>query len=248
MNNMFRNITPVVKNLIIINVLMFIATVADIQLMGRSFSELMAGHYYQSPLFEPWQIITHMFMHGGMSHLFFNMFGLFMFGPRLESKYGSKRFLQYFMLTGLGAFFLHYLVVYFQLTMMPEFTDPQFLEFVQGEGAQLISNGENYTDLVLGKMNALFNVGVVGASGALFGILLAYGMTYPNDRIMLMFPPIPIKAKYFVLIYGAFELFMGISNNAGDNTAHFAHLGGMLFGYILIKIWNKGNNDYEQYY
>lgn len=208
MNNLFANITTVVKNLIIINVIMFVAT----NLLGDEFFVNMAGFFVTSPFFKPWQVITHMFMHGSLGHIFFNMYALVLFGPRLENRFGSKKFLQYYMITGLGAFAMYTLVVYLR----------------NMEHLQLIEN-----------------IPVVGASGAVFGILLAYGMTYPNERIMLMFPPIPMKVKHFVLGYGALELYMGIANNAGDNTAHFAHLGGMLFGYLLIKLWNKNQNHWE---
>ncbi len=210
MNNLFANITPVVKNLIIINVLMFIAT----NLLGEAFFANMAGFFVGSPLFKPWQIITHMFMHGSISHIFFNMYALVLFGPRLENRFGGKKFLQYYMVTGVGAFMLYNLVVY-------------------------LRHAEH--------LEAIYNIPVIGASGAVFGILLAYGMTYPNDRIMLLFPPIPMKVKHFVLGYGALELYMGIANNPGDNTAHFAHLGGMLFGYLLIKLWNKNQNHWTDY-
>lgn len=241
MNNLFGNITPLVKNLIIINVLMFIAS----QVLGSEFVTQMAGHYFQSPFFKPWQVVTHMFMHGGIGHIFFNMYALVLFGPRLEHKFGGKRFLQYYMITGLGAFILHYLVVYLQLTSVAEFADAEVLSLLNNEGARLVASGRNYTDEVLGKLNGIYNGSVVGASGAVFGILLAYGMTYPNEKIMLMFPPIPMKVKHFVMGYGALELYMGIANNPGDNTAHFAHLGGMLFGFILLKIWNKKQNNWE---
>lgn len=210
MNNLFANITPVVKNIIIINVIMFIAT----QLLGEAFFVNMAGFFVTSPYFKPWQIITHMFMHGGIAHIFFNMYALVLFGPRLENRYGSKHFLQYYMITGIGAFLFYTLVVYLR-----------------------------HAD----HLEAIYGVPVIGASGAIFGVLLAYGMTYPNDRIMLLFPPIPMKVKHFVLGYGALELYMGIANNAGDTTAHFAHLGGMLFGFILIKLWNKNQNHWNQY-
>lgn len=238
--NMFNNLTNVVKNLIIINVLMFLAT----QILGSSFIDNMAGHYFQAPLFRPWQVVTHMFMHGSFTHILFNMYALFMFGPRLEIKFGSKRFLIYYMLTGLGAVFLHYLVVHFQLVNMGAFTNPDLLNIISNDGKY---NPNTISPELIKKFGDLYYGSVVGASGAVFGLLLAYGMTYPNDRIQLLFPPIPMKIKHFVIGYGVIELYMGIANSQGDNTAHFAHLGGMLFGYILIKLWNKNQNDSYQY-
>jgi membrane associated rhomboid family serine protease len=236
---MFNQLPPVVKNLIIINVLMILAT----QVFPDSFMKLFAGYYFLSPNFAPWQIVTHMFMHGGLMHILVNMFGLFMFGTTLEKVWGSKRFLTYYMITGLGAFFLHFLVIHLQVRELLEIMNPEIAEVVIREGATLLPY-ENYRDPDMGKLNILINSGVVGASGAVFGILLAFGMLFPNTELMLLFPPIPIKAKVFVFIYGAIELYMGLQNNEGDNVAHFAHLGGMLFGYIVLKVWQRKRNHF----
>jgi membrane associated rhomboid family serine protease len=174
-----------------------------------------------------------MFMHASLSHIFFNMFALYMFGPNLERVWGSKRFLNYYIICGLGAFALHEFVVGFQ--------------FYQDFGT-FFPTADEVAYGLSGRMRAsvlaqTFN-GVVGASGAVFGILLGFGMLFPNTRLMLLFPPIPIKAKLFVLGYGAIELFLAFENNPGDNTAHFAHLGGMIFGYILIKKWQKDRDAF----
>ena len=219
--NFFNNLPPVTKNIIIINVLVFL-----LQNVIPSFTIDFALHFYKSPDFEPYQLLTHMFMHGSFTHILFNMFGVFMFGSALEYRLGSQKFFIYYLLTGFGAVILHFLSMYW-------------------EGYDLIHQIEEaYSN---GQINAVeysnayfntFNV-TVGASGALFGLLTGFGTLFPNQRIMLLFPPIPIKAKYFVLFYAGYELFRGFSNAPGDNIAHFAHLGGALFGFLIIRSWRK---------
>ncbi|MCR9100250.1 MAG: rhomboid family intramembrane serine protease [bacterium] len=218
---MFR-VTEVVKHLLIINVLMYLGTmllgdpshgtfsdlvnerVTDFSLFGRY---RLAMFFPTSEYFRPFQIVTHMFMHADIGHLFFNMFAVFMFGPPLEATWGPKRFLFYYLLTGFGSVLLHTLV----------------------RGMEIYWFGES--------MFAA-NVPSLGASGAVFGLLVGYGMLFPDNRIMLLFPPIPLKAKYFVLIYAGVELFMGLGNfNTG--VAHYAHLGGALFGFLLLLYWRK---------
>ena len=157
------------------------------------------------------QLITHMFMHGSLQHLFFNMFGLYMFGPPLEYVLGPKRFLTYYLGAGFGALALDFAVKY---------------------GMLHFGNVSDY------DASAIINTPMVGASGALFGLLAGYAMFFPNNVLQLLFPPIPIKAKYFVLIYAAIELFLGISGRQA-NVAHFAHLGGALFGFLCILYWRK---------
>ena len=165
--------------------------------------------YPFSDFFRPYQTVTHMFMHSNFSHLFFNMFAIFMFGPHIERVWGQKKFLFFYLFAGFGAMITHLIVWYIEVTYF---------------GAS--SNGL-----------------VWGASGAVFGLLLAFGMLFPNTLIYLYFA-IPIKAKYFVAAYGLIELWLGLQNNAGDNVAHFAHLGGMLFGYLLIKYWRKNSQHF----
>lgn len=228
---MFQNMPLVVRNLIIINVLFFLASM--VMPVGLS-TELFAGTYPGSPFFKPWQIVTHMFMHGGLAHLAFNMFALFMFGSQLERLWGAKRFLNYYLISGLGGFFLHEFVLGVQLhEQFGTFFPP--LEAIVPPGASP-SQTAQFVEYTYGR--------VVGASGAIFGLLLAFGMLFPNTRLMLLFPPIPIKAKYFVIGYGVIELVMGMQNSTGDNTAHFAHLGGMLFGYFLLKYWKKDRGTF----
>ena len=198
----FMGTPPVVKNLMILNALIWLAG-----LLLPQVDEVLIGYgaLYNvlSPNFYSWQVVTYMFLHGSFSHLFFNMFALWMFGRTLEYDLGSKRFLTYYMVCGIGAGLIQMLVC-----------------------------------LLTGS-----DVQTVGASGAVFGILLSFGMLHPNNVIMLMFPPIPLKAKWFVIIYGALELMYGV--RGGDSIAHFAHLGGMLWGFLLLRYWkNKGKIFY----
>ncbi len=187
-------ISDSVKHLLIINVLFFV--VAHFLMPG--LRHYLALHYPFTEYFQPYQLVTHMFMHADFTHLFFNMFALYMFGSALESYFGPKRFLFFYFFTGFGAVILYTFVQYL--------------------------TGTSYS--------------VVGASGAVFGLLAGFGTLFPNTRIMLLFPPIPLKAKYFVLIYAAIELFLGVSGRS-TGVAHFAHLGGALFGYLLIVYWRR---------
>jgi membrane associated rhomboid family serine protease len=240
-SNQFRA-PEVVKNLIILNVLFFLATIAFSRL-NVNLTDILGMFYFQSVNFKPWSLITHFFMHGGLMHLFFNMFGLWMFGSRLEQIWGPRRFLTFYFITAVGAFLLHFLVVYIRIqSILPEL-DNETIQMVIENGREVLLSGRNYTDPNVGSLNRLINVPVVGASGALFGILAAFAMYFPNTELFLIFIPVPIKAKYFVLLYAGFELFSGITQFGGDNIAHFAHLGGALMGYILVKYWNKSNRN-----
>ncbi|MGM0496688.1 MAG: rhomboid family intramembrane serine protease [Bacteroidota bacterium] len=234
---------PVVKNLIIINVLMLLARFTAEQVFQVNLNYELGLFYPASHQFEPYQIVTHMFMHGGMAHLFFNMFALWMFGRVLENVWGGKRFFIYFFITGFGAAFLHMLVNHIHIQSIMSQMSQDKIDMVMAEGHNIILQQKNYSQPLMGKLNAMLNVPTVGASGAVFGILLAFGMLFPNTQLMLLFPPIPIKAKYFVIMYGALELFLGVSQ-PGSNVAHFAHLGGMLFGFILLKIWNMNKRTF----
>lgn len=212
----FNNITPVVKNLLIINILVYFgANMLSNSINPDFIDEYLAVHYPASEYFKPVQLVTYMFMHGSLMHIFFNMLGLYMFGPPVEYVWGPKRFLTYYFATGFGALILDFAVKFYQL---------------------------NYTDLTPIEAMNIVDTPMVGASGALFGVLAAYGYLFPNNIIMPLFPPIPMKAKYFVLIYGAIELYAGISNlnDFSSNIAHFAHVGGALFGILMILYWNGG--------
>jgi membrane associated rhomboid family serine protease len=261
------NLTPVVKNLLIINIAVYL-----IQLMAGPFMEhYMALHVFQSPLFQPWQLFTHIFMHSTSSftHILFNMFGLVMFGSILETFWGPKRFLFYYIVCGLGAAIIQSGVNYYEIHSLEMardqyFSQPdpaafshfisehasyaytQLIDFIEQyrthpDSIQSIEQSKSYVnDVVNIQMNGI----TVGASGAIMGLLLAFGMLFPNTELMMLFFPIPIKAKYFVIIYGALELFQGVGKFQGDNVAHFAHLGGMIFGFILIKYWQKQRNSF----
>lgn len=231
----FRILPPVVKNLIIINGLFFLATMALSSTID--LADYLGLHYPVSPLFKPHQFVTYMFMHGGIGHIFFNMFALWMFGNALENVWGPKRFLIYYMVTGIGAGVLHLLVIHFQVMSVEAKLSPELIAQVRDTGYGILHENKNFVDPLLGKLNILYNTTTVGASGAVFGILLGFGMLFPNSLIYLYFA-IPIKAKYFVIGYGALELILGFTRS-GDNIAHFAHLGGMIFGYFLILYWKK---------
>lgn len=208
----FSFLPPAVKHLLIINVLFFLADVT-LGTRGIDLSRWLGLHYFTAQDFHFWQFITYMFMHGNFSHLFFNMFALWMFGYALENYWGSKRFLVYYFVTGIGAGLIQSGVQAWELVPL-----------LQKYGPVMVSEYVN-------------SIVTVGASGAIFGILLAFGMCFPNVPIYLYFF-IPIRAKWFVIIYGLIELFAGIGGTA-DGVAHFAHLGGMIFGFLLILYWRK---------
>lgn len=237
-----NTLPPVVKNLLIINVLMLFITFV-LQMRGIDLTSILGLHYFQSSEFRPYQLVTHMFMHGGLAHLFFNMFALWMFGRVLESVWGPKRFFIYYFVTGLGAAALHTFVNFLEFQHIASNMPMETVKMVLGQGTEIFNQGQNFTDPDAARLNLILNVPTVGASGAVFGLLLGFGMLFPNTQLMLLFPPIPIKAKYFVMGYGAIELFSGITDS-GSNIAHFAHLGGMLFGFIMIKYWNRNTTHF----
>lgn len=214
------NTEPVIKKIIIINVIMFVMSLFTDNFMYRTFSLFS----FESDLFHPYQLITHMFMHADFFHIFFNMYTLWMFGNVLERVWGGKKFFLFYMVTGLGAAILHNLVIELQL-------------------ASLHGAAEAGNVLAMQRINIMNMTPTVGASGAIYGVLLGYGMLFPNNTIQLFFPPIALKAKWFVIIFGAIELILGLSGSGG-NIAHFAHLGGMIFGYLLIRYWKKNNTMY----
>ena len=211
---------PVVTNLLIINVLVFLA---EILLPGSVSDRLMdfgALHFWAGGGFHIWQPLTYMFLHANFSHILFNMFALWMFGRGLEYEMGSRRFLTYYLVCGVGAALI-------QLGV-------NWLEY-----SAMLSSGTASPAALWSYAHAT----TIGASGAVFGLLLAFGMMHPNSVIMLVFPPIALKAKWFVIIYGAIELLAGVSGTGGG-VAHFAHLGGMLFGWLLLRWWKKRGRIY----
>src|SRR5690554_3167519 len=229
--SIFQNMPPVVKNLIIINIIMLLATFVFRGTMHIDLTRVLGLFYFESSNFRPYQLISHIFMHGGIAHLFFNMFALFMFGRILEQVWGSKRFFIYYFFTGLGAAALHSLVNFIEVKSVMSNLTPEQIALVKSEGVAVFEMGKNYAHQGMAALNIMLNIPTVGASGAVFGLLLAFGMYFPNTELMIMFIPVPIKAKYFVIGYGLIELFLGFSQpNSG--VAHFAHLGGMLFGFI----------------
>lgn len=223
----WHNMPPVTRNLIIINALLWVATLL-MRRIGVNLMELLGLHFFMAEHFNPMQLVSYMFLHdtNSISHLFFNMFAVFMFGTTLERLWGSKRFLIFYMITGIGAGLVQ------EVTWLWSLRDllTGSIDMINLNGQDLITKKEYY-DLFI----------TVGASGAVFGILLAFGMNFPNSPLYIMFIPIPVKAKYVVAGYGLIELFAGITNFSGDPIAHFAHLGGMLFGFIMILYWKKTN-------
>ena len=194
-----NNIPKAVKHIILINILMLVLTYLNNPLMSRWFALNPITF-----LWKPWQLVTYMFMHGGIGHLFFNMYTLFIFGSVLENIWGTKKFLTFY--------------------------------FVTGVGAALVNIGVQY-------LTGSFAL-TVGASGAIYGILMGYALLYPDSVLTLLFPPVSLKAKWFVLIFAGIELLLGISNNPADNVAHFAHLGGLIFAFLLIMYWKKRHRLY----
>lgn len=232
---------PVVKNIIMINVLMLIAHYTAVSVFQVNLNGALGIYFPLSESFKPVQILSHMFMHANFWHLFFNMYAVYMFGQVLENVWGPKRFLIYYLVTGLGAALIHESVIALQYSKLMNIISPEQLQIVLNDGAAYFREGKVFTDQVMQDLQLLLNTPTVGASGAVFGILLAFGMLFPNTQLMLLFPPMPIKAKYLVIGYGAIELYLAFTQ-PGSNIAHFAHLGGMLFGFLLIRYWRNTTN------
>ncbi|MEO6882775.1 MAG: rhomboid family intramembrane serine protease [Bacteroidia bacterium] len=263
----FQILPPVVKNLLIINVLMFLATLVVQNRFGIDLNDKLGLHYFTNSKFRPYQIVTYMFMHGGFGHILFNMFALWMFGNMLENYWGGKRFFIFYMVCGIGAalvqqavatgefYYLQHILNNYAISPDPasfyDIVSKHFSEYKNSPDIlDLFNNGSKYSDFNVQSGHVLDqllgfrkDIDVIGASGAIFGVLLAFGMLFPNTLLYVYFI-MPIKAKYFVIIYGAIELYSGITNHPGDNVAHFAHLGGMLFGFILIKYWQKNSSNF----
>jgi membrane associated rhomboid family serine protease len=257
------NLTPMVRNLLLLNVVIFI-----LQEQNLTFMAYLSLRPFQSDLFMPHQFLTYMFLHGSWGHLFSNMLGLFIFGPLLEQFWGTKRFLFFYLFTGVGAGFLHSGATYFEVNQIREATElylqdptPQkFVSYISKYASQLYNSNfefvnsfqENPTspeyiketkDFARQYYSQRSSVPTVGASGAIFGILMAFGLLFPNTEILLYFL-FPIKAKYFVALYGLYEIYAGFQQAPGDSVAHFAHIGGMLFAYILIRYWGSQRNRF----
>lgn len=260
----FQILPPVVKNLLIINGLFFLASMVVLEKFNIQLVQYLGLFYFDSPFFRPWQFVTHIFMHGSWMHIFSNMLSLWMFGSVLENVWGPKRFLTYYIITALGAAFLHTAIQGYGIYQTKERIEayqaaPSFQGFLQlhdkenaayyeaevmsfmqewsqdKDNPLYVEASKEWSEIYVKAQNM---IPTVGASGAVFGVLLAFGMLFPNTFVYLYFA-IPVKAKYFVILYGGLELYLGLANDPGDNVAHFAHLGGMLFGFFLIKYWNK---------
>jgi membrane associated rhomboid family serine protease len=234
----FLNITPVVKNIILLNILMFVAYWIGGSAFNIDLNSILGIYFPKSASFKPVQVISHMFMHGSFMHIFFNMYALFIFGQALENVWGPKRFLIYYLVTGLGAALLHESVIAIEYSNLVKMLTPGEVQTVINEGGALWAENKTFADAAMSSLQALLNIPTVGASGAVYGILLAFGVLFPNTQLMIIFPPIPIKAKYFVMIYAVIELVLAFSQK-GSHIAHFAHIGGMIFGYLLIRYWRK---------
>lgn len=237
-SNFFRNLPPVTKNLLIINLIIWAFLNITPDSTSMKLLNIGALHYVDSPGFRVWQIFTYMFIQEGFIHLFFNMWALLMFGFIIEYTLGSKRFLFYYISCGIGAALIQLIVYGVMVSKYSSIFSPETYDYIVREGWNGMQNGLYFKDPTAYKLSLLVNTPTIGASGAVFGILLAFGMLFPNRPMYLMFIPVPIKAKWMVIGYGLLELSLGFGAQ-GDGVAHFAHLGGMIFGFIMIYYWRK---------
>lgn len=239
-NFSMASVSPVTKHLIVINAILWLSAAIFPELRGL-FERYGALRYFSSWQFNPVQLLTYMFLHFDFWHLFFNMFALFMFGTSLERVMGQSRFLFYYVACGFGAALIQEGVY---AVMVDHYASvlPEALVSAAEQGKYYLSEPASY------KLAALINTPVIGASGAVYGILLAFAMIFPNLPLYIMFIPVPVKAKWVVLGYAVIELLEAISNNPGDNVAHVAHLGGMLVGLVMILYWKKNGTFYDRYY
>ncbi len=230
----FAGLPVVTKNIIIINVIMYLATLA-FETVNVDLVKLFGLHYYLADDFKPHQFITYIFMHGGFSHILFNMLGVYIFGQVLEQVWGPKRYLIFYILTGLGAALAQYIIMHFEITEILDI----FNQHINSRNLDTSQRAE----FINQKYEYLNKHVIIGASGSLFGLLGGFGMLFPNRELYLYFF-IPIKAKWLVILYGGFEIFSGLQNNPTDNVAHFAHIGGLLVGIALVLFWRKDRNHF----
>lgn len=246
---MFPQITPVTRNIIILNVIFFVATFL-LRYANIDLGPLLAGYFPLSPNFNSWQIITHMFMHGGLMHIVFNMFTLYSFGPVLEQVLGQKKFIILYFAAGLGGFALYNIWNYYEVSQLTSFLNSQAYDIHEiYKYADINYSGEmpisSNSEAVRDSAQKLFNIlrtPMVGASGAIFGIVAAFSTLFPDAKLMFLFIPYPIKAKYLTPIIIAVSIFLGLRQFSGDNIAHFAHIGGALIGYLFVYNFKK-NRD-----
>ena len=237
------SLPPITKNLLIINGLFFLATYV-FSTKGIDLAVILGTFYPESPNFKIWQILTYMFMHADFTHILFNMFALWMFGSVVEKTFGPKKFLILYFLAGLGGFLLYNLVNYFQIEQLKEVVKASSIPFADiYDLAKLNLQGQYHTSAIVEANSAarqlldFYISPMVGASGAIYGLLLAFAVLYPDEKLMLIFFPVPIKAKYFIPIMVLIEFYMGYKNIG--NVAHFAHLGGGLIGFLLARSWKR---------
>jgi membrane associated rhomboid family serine protease len=256
---MLAGIPQVTKNLLLLNVLMFILTFV-FESKGIVLGDLLGAHYFGTPLFEPYQIVSHFFMHDGIFHLFFNMYALVIFGSFLEKLWGPKRFFILYVASALGAFLLYNGMGYFQiLELKAQINNESLIAGLNGiikenhlspHTIDLLNefiNSHNYNAVnsdVVSEYVYKSYVPMVGASGAIFGILASFAILFPNTELQLLFPPIPIKAKWLIGGYFILEVYMSFQDKAGDNVAHLAHVGGAIVGAIIVLIWRKRSNHF----
>ena len=225
MQSPFTNLPPVVKNLLIINVICYLP---NILLSEAVYNNQVITHfavfYFNSPLFKPWQIITYMFLHGSFFHILFNMFALFSFGPIVEYSIGSKRFFNLYFICGIGAVAFQMLVQAIKV------------HYLTGHFT-IASNFQSVDPVLINKLSEIYSTPVIGASGAIFGVLIAFGMLFPDLELMILFIPVPVKAKYIIPGYLVLEIYSSINQTQGDNVAHLAHIGGAILGFIMVKAW-----------
>jgi len=245
MNNILGNMPPVVKNLLILNVIMFIITYIGEQ-QGIRMTYLLGGYVFGSPFFEPYQMVTHFFMHGGLFHIFFNMFALVIFGSALEQVWGAKRFFIFYIATALGAFVFHQIVGYIEFKQLETalLSEGYDIFEINKKISELHAQGMIFTEPLLRDYQIAIGVPVVGASGAVYGLLAAFAYLFPNTQLMLLFPPIPVKAKWLVLFLIGIALYNSIRSQPGDNIAHLAHLGGALVGFIIVLLWQRDTKKF----
>ena len=241
---MRQSIPPITKNLLIINGLFFFATFVFMQTRQIDLRVILGAFYPESPNFKFWQILTHMFMHADFTHILFNMFALWMFGSVVEQTFGPKKFLTLYLLAGLGGFILFNAVNYFQIEQLKDAAQSQDVSLLSiYESAKLNMQGAYHTNSIIQSNQAAselltnYVTPMVGASGAIYGLLLAFAVLYPDEKLMLIFFPVPVKAKYFIPVMVLIEFYMGYQNIG--NVAHFAHLGGGLIGFLLARHWKK---------
>ena len=246
--NLLSNIPDVTKNLLILNVLFFLATIV-MQNQGIVLQQELGMYYPSSNLFEPYQLITHFFMHGDIYHILGNMIGLIVFGSQLERTWGKKRFFVFYFVTAIGAAILHFAIQSIEIyNHVGEFFPnlPIDMDSLRDQSFDRWA----YLNYSIQEIPDVFWVAqqlitpTVGASGAVYGLLMAFALLFPNTQFMLLFPPIPIKAKWLALGLGVFAFYQGLQSNEGDSIAHFAHIGGMLFGFIIIQIWKRNTRDF----